>query len=75
MPYFVFRIGPEKDLTLLQVYAKFQEAKAFCREQRRAQPPGDTTQIRMVFAATEKEGRRLLTEKRQPSSPIEEWEA
>lgn len=75
MPYFVFRIGPEKTLTLLQVYAKFQEARDYCRAQRRAQAAGDPSQIRMVFAATEKEGRRLLTEKRQPSSPLEEWEA
>lgn len=75
MPYFVFRVTPEKSLALLQVYTRFTEAKDYCRTERRKQAAGDRDQVRMVFAQSEKEARRLLTEKRQPSSPIEEWEA
>jgi hypothetical protein len=29
----------------------------------------------MAFGESEKDARRLLTEKRKPSTPLEEWEA
>jgi hypothetical protein len=29
----------------------------------------------MAFGANEKEAKRLLSDKRQPSSPLEEWES
>lgn len=74
MPYYCFRIRPDRTMVLLETYPKFQEAMAFCRDLRRQQADGDADQIRMMFAATEKEAKRLLGDKRPPT-PIEEWEA
>jgi hypothetical protein len=42
---------------------------------RAEESPSDPGAIRMAFAASEAEARRLLSEKRNPSSPLEEWEA
>jgi len=75
MPYFVCRIAKDKTLDLVEVKDKFAEAKALCRDLRKTQEPGDTDSIRMIFAKDQKEARRLLTSRREPSSPLEEWEA
>ncbi len=75
MPYFVFRISPDKQLTLVDVFDRFMEAKKVCRDMRAAQAPGDRDVIRLAFAKEEREAKRLLSERREPSSPLEEWEA
>ncbi len=76
MPYYVFRLSADrKDLTLLNTCAKFAEAKELCRELRQQQAPDDTGHIRMAFAPSERDAKRLLTDSRSPSSPLEEWEA
>jgi hypothetical protein len=46
-----------------------------CRELRKQQQPDETDLVRMAFAPNERDARRLLTDARQPSSPLEEWEA
>lgn len=74
MPYYVFRIA-DKTLTLLNTFEKYKDAKETCRNLRLADPAGGADQIRMAFAATERDAKRLLADKRQPSSPLEEWEA
>ncbi len=76
MPYYVFRISADKKiLTLVNTYAKFAEAKDVCRDLRRQQGPDDTGLVRMTFANSEKDAKRLLTEPRKESTPLEEWEA
>ena len=74
MPYFVFLVPAGKGVTLLKTCAKFSEARDFCRAERRARA-AEADAIRMAFAATDPEARRLLTDKRAPSSPLEDWEA
>ena len=75
MPYFVFRISADKEMSLVKSCEKFKEAKDLCRERRMAESPDDPNAFRMAFAETEVKAKRLLGEKRQPSSPLEEWEA
>jgi hypothetical protein len=75
MPYFVFRISADKQMSLVKSCEKFQEAKELCRELRIAESPENPNAIRMAFAENETKAKRLLGEKRQPSSPLEEWEA
>jgi len=76
MPYYVFRVSTDRSsLELLDSFAKFQEAKNLCYERRKAESPDDPSRIRMAFAKSEYEAKRLLSEKREPSSPLEEWEA
>lgn len=74
MPYFVFRIASDQTVTPVNSFARFAEAKDLCRTLRQAQPAGGTDTFRMAFAETEHDARRLLSEKRQISSPLEEWE-
>jgi hypothetical protein len=75
MPYFVFRIPPDKQPSLVGSYDKYQEAKDVCVKLRREESPDNPNAIRMAHAKSEYEAKRLLLERRQPSSPLEEWEA
>lgn len=75
MPYFVFRFGPDRKPALVETFDSFKEAKDACRTLRQQESPDDPNAIRMAFAKTEHEAKRLLSEKRDPSSPLEEWEA
>ena len=75
MPYYVFRIAEDRKLTPLNVFEKFKEAKDLCRQLRQAQTADDKDMIRMTFAKDEQEARRLLSDRRAPSTPLEEWEA
>jgi hypothetical protein len=75
MPYYVFRLSPDQQPELIDSYAKFQEAMKAARELRKTEGPGATKTVRMAFGENEKDARRLLAEKRKPSTPLEEWEA
>jgi hypothetical protein len=75
MPYFVFRIGADRQHSLIGAYDKYPEAKKVCRELREKESPGNPNAIRMAFGKTVYEAKRLLAEPRKPSSPLEEWEA
>jgi len=75
MPYFVFRITPDNQFKLVGAFEKYPEAKQLCRSMRAELGAGSVERIRMGFAKTENEARRLLSERRRPASPLEEWEA
>lgn len=75
MPYFVFRVSADRQLKLVNTFEKYKEAKDLCRELRASESPDNPNMIRMAFAETETQAKHLLAEKRQPSSPLEEWEA
>ena len=75
MPYFVFRLSPDKGLSLVKSCEKYKEAKDLCRELRVAESPDNPNGVRMAFAENEAQAKRLLADKRPPSSPLEEWEA
>jgi hypothetical protein len=72
MPYFVFR-KTEKKLELQGSHDSYRDAKQEVKALRQANPDEDINNFRLVFADNEKQGRILLTTKRE-SSPIEEWE-
>jgi len=76
MPYFVFKLGADQSLTLIQTYEKFnKEAKQYCKEQRtQAASEGSHDLYRLMFAKSEREAKRLITDKHKPSSLLEEWE-
>jgi hypothetical protein len=75
MPYFVFRLSPDKPPVLVSAFDKFSDAKALCRELRAKETPTNPNAVRMAHAKSEYEARRLLTDKRKPATPLEEWEA
>ena len=75
MPYFVFKISAGKQFTLVKSCTHYNEAKDLCRELRIAGSPENPNTVRMAFAEDEPKAKRLLLDRRQPSSPLEEWEA
>jgi hypothetical protein len=75
MPYFVFRISSDKPPSLVSAFDKYKDAKQVCRELRSKESPENPNAIRMAHAKSEYEARRLLTDKRNPATPLEEWEA
>ncbi len=75
MPYFVFKISPGTALVLVKSLVSYKEAKELCRELRLTESPDNPNAIRMAFAEDEIKAKRLLMNKHQPSSPLEEWEA
>lgn len=73
MPYFVYKIFPDKTLEPVEVHDGFKPAMHRCRQLRKEIPADQDYQVRMVFAKDKTEARRLLTTKRA-ASPVEEWE-
>jgi len=78
MPYFVYKIlaGPTptfKELTLLNRFAAFKDAKQFARNQRAESGTGAAVTIKVMFADTELQAEEQLLETRE--APIlREWE-
>ncbi len=68
MPYFVYRISPERKLILLDTLDKFKEAKDLARSLRAKLPPGVNEVIRMIFAENPKKAQLLLTDLRTPKT-------
>lgn len=64
MPYFVYRISPERKLTLIETFGKFKEAKDFARSLRAQQATDDRNVVRMIFAEDPKKAQLLLSDKR-----------
>ena len=68
MPYFVYRISPERKPTLLETFARFKEAKDHARSLRAQQATDDRNTIRMIFAEDAKKAQLLLTDLRNPKT-------
>ena len=64
MPYFVYRISPERKLTLIETFAKFREAKDLARSLRAQQATDDLNMVRMIFAEDPKKAQLQLTDLR-----------
>ena len=66
MPYFVYRLTGPRSLEGAGVFPSYREARSAVREMRRTLDPDDPVTVRMVFAASEAQAERLLTERREP---------
>jgi hypothetical protein len=75
MPYYVFRIAAGQKPALVSTFDKFKEAMGVARQMRGEQSKESQDTIKMTFAKSEHEAKRLIGERRDPSSPLEEWEA
>jgi hypothetical protein len=64
MPYFVFRISPDRKLTLLDTFTKFKNAKEHVRSLRVQQATDDRNIVRMIFAEDTKKAQLLLSDLR-----------
>jgi hypothetical protein len=60
MPYFVYRITPQRKLTHIDTCTRYQDARALVRRLRQDEASGDDD-IRMIFAKQQGEAERLLS--------------
>jgi len=72
MPYFVYKIYPNRTLDLIDDFDKYQDAKKLTRELRTELKEDDVFNFRLVHAAHEREAERLLATKREPRPTGEE---
>lgn len=75
MPYYIFKVQQDKSSAdLISEWEKFPAASDQAKNYRRTLPVAENCFIKVIYAANPEEGARLILEKRQPSSPVEEWE-
>lgn len=66
VPYFVYRLRPPRPPEKAGSFEAYREARTAVREMRRALGRDDPVTVRMVFAPSEAQAERLLTERREP---------
>ena len=66
MPYFIYTIRRPRAPEKVGAFAEYRKARAAVREMRRELDRDDPATVRMVFAASEAQADRLLTERREP---------
>jgi hypothetical protein len=64
MPYFVYRIAPDRKLTLLDTLDKFKDARELARSLRAQQAHEAKDSVRMIFAENPKKAQLLLSDPR-----------
>lgn len=65
MPYFLYRVTPQRQLTHLQDFDVYKQARAQARALRSQQQADDPDSIKMVFAANRAEAESMLRETRE----------
>ncbi len=69
MPYFVYRVSPQRFVKYLEHYDVYKEARKYARDVRAQQDANDLDTIKIIFAKEQAEAEALLKTKRehQPS--------
>lgn len=60
MPYFVYQITPPRQLTPLQTFDRYQDARALVRSRRQAETTAGVD-YRLIFASQPGEAEKLLS--------------
>lgn len=68
MPYYLYRISPERKLSLIDTFDKYPDASTTARRLRAEQGADDKHTIRMIFAENPKKAQLLLTDQRNPKT-------
>ena len=66
MPYYIYRVFPDKRLEKIEEFPAFREASVRAKTLRREIPADQDYLIKMVFAETPFEAQLLLAQPRQP---------
>jgi hypothetical protein len=61
MPYFVYRVQPNLQLTYIDTKEKYQEAKSLVRSLREQRAADDDADYRLIFANQQGEAEKLLS--------------
>jgi hypothetical protein len=65
MPYFVYKVFPNRTVDFIDQFEKYQDAKKLTRQLRKEIAEEDVHTFRLVHAKHEREAERLLTTKRE----------
>jgi len=65
MPYFLYRIAPNRSLTCLESFDEYRDARSAARSLREEQGATGNAVIKMVFAEQAAEAEALLREARE----------
>ncbi|MDM8545531.1 hypothetical protein [Candidatus Venteria ishoeyi] len=66
MPYFLYKVFPDKKLEKITDFEKFQDAKKQARDLRTSMTEADNYTVKVMFAKNEMEAELLLKETREP---------
>ncbi|HCX33363.1 MAG TPA: hypothetical protein DHV08_07265 [Rhodocyclaceae bacterium] len=74
MPYYLFKILPDRRMEKLAEHTAFREASSQAKALRREIPQGEDYRVKVIFAPTEDEARFVLSQPRT-LEPItgDEW--
>jgi hypothetical protein len=66
MPYFLYKVFPNKKLELIEDFGKYKEAKDRARQLRAEMGNDDSYIVKMIHAKHTEEAKRLLSQERKP---------
>lgn len=61
MPYFVYKVSPERKLDYIATKDRYQDARTIVRDLRARRTEGDVADYRLIFARQQGEAERLLS--------------
>ncbi len=66
MPYFVYKVFPNKKVEEINSFGAYREARQFARDRREALTESDDYFVKVIFAGNADEAKRLLVTEREP---------
>ncbi len=64
MPYFVYKVMPNRTLTHIDTKDSYQDARSIVRDLRAERTQGDEADYRMIFSKHQSEAEKLLSRPR-----------
>jgi hypothetical protein len=65
MPYFIYRISPQRFLTYVNEFAHYREARHTARQMRQEQPQDDLDTVKIIFAKDRGDAESVLKTPRE----------
>jgi hypothetical protein len=66
MPYFLYKMWPDKSLNQIDVFVRYRDARDAARTMRAELKAEDDCTVKVIFAKNPEEAERLLTMEREP---------
>ncbi len=66
MPYYLFKMFPNREVEVIEHHEKYRAARDRARSMRKELTVSDNYQVKIIFAANEQAGAKLLTTEREP---------
>lgn len=65
MPYFLFKMFPNRTVEYIEDHEKYRDARDSARSRRKELTVADNYQVKIIFAANKTAGEKLLTTERE----------